>query len=184
MNVRDKYLEALKYESDIQGHIQFIYGESEGIVLELGVRNGNSTSALLLGVERSGGRLFSVDINPKCGDLFDGHPLWTFIKAFSTDDKEIITKIYETGHEPKFDIIFIDTVHTLEQVSFELKTWAQYLRPDGKIFVHDVITYASGAGEACKQFAQIYEWNYDVRAGWHGLGILTKKQIKKQGEIK
>ena len=176
MNVREKFLEAVKYESDIQGHIQYLYGESEGIVLELGVREGNSTAALLLGVERSDGHLFSVDVNSKCEDLFKDHPLWTFIKAHSTDNKFIVNRIYETGHEPKFNVIFIDTTHTLEQVSFELKIWSQYLKPEGSIFVHDVTTYATGAGDACRQFAKLYKWDYVVREGWHGLGILTKRQ--------
>jgi cephalosporin hydroxylase len=174
----DRFTGWLKAESDIHDHLQFIYDTSHGMVLELGIRSGVSTSALLAGIEtdgEEGSLVVSVDTNKRCYEVFRGHPQWLFINCASTDFHEIETAILETGHPVVFNLILIDTLHSLEQVSQELKTWAPFLKAEGKILVHDVITYASGAGKACEQFAKFEKWKYQVREGSNGLGILTKE---------
>ena len=176
---RDRFSAWLRSENDIKGHLQFIYGESGGIVLELGVRGGVSTSAFLLGVERDDGHLFSVDINPRCKNIFWGHPGWTFIESDSKDFDRIEANVLGVGHPLAFDLIFLDTTHTFEQVSQELKMWSHYLKPKGTILVHDVTKYPSGGGKACEQFAKTENWKYRVREGSNGLGILTRKEKQK-----
>lgn len=49
-------------ESDIQHHLGLLFSLAKGNVLELGTRSGVSTAALLAGVERNGGFVYSVDI--------------------------------------------------------------------------------------------------------------------------
>jgi len=170
-----KFEKALKYESDIKGHIQFIYGESGGIILECGVRDGFSTSALLLGVEAQGGILFSVDRERSCGTHFDGHPAWKFIHSESTNFEKIAGTILGSGHLLEFDLLFLDTIHTYEQVAQELKMWGPKVKEEGKILVHDVEKF-KGADSACREFARLNKWEYKIRPGYNGLGILRRKK--------
>ena len=62
------------------------------VVLEIGVRMGVSTAAFLLGVEKSGGHVYSVDIDPRCGALYRDHPQWTFIHANSKHVDKVMAK--------------------------------------------------------------------------------------------
>jgi hypothetical protein len=113
--------------SDIQAHLPRLYKAAKGKCLEIGVRFGLSTSALLAGIEEHGGHLTSVDIN-EC-KIFEGHPNWTFIQADSVTDaklKELLNGEYE--------VLFVDGDHTYEGALSDL----QHFGPHAKhIFVHD-----------------------------------------------
>jgi Methyltransferase domain len=102
-------------------------------VLELGVRGGNSTVALLAGLEERGGTLWSVDIDPACAEVFAGHPQWRFVLADSRDESAVVG----AGLPAEVDVLFIDTIHTFEQVRDELDLWGDRVRQGGVIFFHD-----------------------------------------------
>jgi predicted O-methyltransferase YrrM len=178
VEIYKQFKEMLKDESDIQGHLEFINRESCGIILECGVRDGYSTTALLLGVDNGRGHLFSVDRNNSCERHFPNHKDWTFINAYSTDEKKISEAVLGQGYPVLFDLIFLDTEHTYEIVYQELALWSGHLKPNGKILIHDVTTYHQGAGRACQYFAQREKWDYQIREGWNGLGILKRKEKK------
>jgi hypothetical protein len=78
LSARNAYEYHLKNWSDIQDHLPRLYEAAKGNCMEIGVRSGVSTSALLAGIEAHGGHLYSFDIN-HC-DVFHGHPQWTFTK--------------------------------------------------------------------------------------------------------
>ena len=61
---------------------------ARGNVLELGVRAGVSTAALLAGVSDHGGHVWSVD-RDDCAPVFAGHPHWTFIQGDSLDNLSV-----------------------------------------------------------------------------------------------
>jgi predicted O-methyltransferase YrrM len=89
-------------------------------VAEFGVRTGNSTVALLYGLnQKPGTKLFSFDINDHSLD-FDPkaeftNVEWRFTKA---DTRNL-------GEMPTVDLLFIDTWHTYDQVKAELQyAWA------------------------------------------------------------
>ena len=92
--------------TDIHDHMPRLREASKGNVLEIGVRHGGSTSALLLGVEEKGGHLYSVDIDSSSGGLFT-HPQWTFIQA---DSKEV-NFLNELIPE-RLDVLFVDGDHS------------------------------------------------------------------------
>lgn len=169
--VEERYNIALKLRSDIKEHIPFLSAFARGNILEFGVRDGISTAAFLYGIERQGGILWSVDKNPECGKLFSGHPLWRFIQADSCD----VTRIIDLGLPGKLDIVFLDTEHDYEHVSNELTSWHTMVDMDGMILVHDVIEYGQAAGRACEDFSKCYGWNYVIRPGSNGLGILNRR---------
>jgi hypothetical protein len=77
------YQQQCQTQSDIQHHLPLLYSLAHGNVLELGTRTGVSTMALLAGVERAGGRVWSVDIDERSAGVAAGHPLWTFVHGSS-----------------------------------------------------------------------------------------------------
>lgn len=169
MTARDKFEYWLKTWSDIQAHLPMLYAVGRGFVLELGVRDGVSTAALLAGIETHGGHLWSVDINENCLEVFKGHPFWTFVNADSADYETIHTR----GKTPeKFDAVFIDTNHTLTQTLNELKTWGPHVKMGGKILLHDAVTFPE-VREAMDIFTGMNGMQMEIIQGSNGLGIIT-----------
>ncbi len=111
---------ACQHDSDIRKHVPTLrrYAEQSDVVLELGVRYGVSTVALLAGQPKT---LVSVDVNDvpnrtvlqNVSDRTD----WTFRKESSL----------ETG-TVQCDLLFIDTIHTAEQLQAELNRHAHHCK--------------------------------------------------------
>lgn len=172
----DRYAFWLNRWSDIQGHLPVLYDYGRGTVLELGARNGMSTSALLAGVEERGGQVFSVDIDNTCADLFD-HPQWRFIHASSTDVaavSEVLRKMYATPFDEytPIDTLFVDTDHTFAQVTAELAAWGNKVKIGGAILFHDVISFPE-VRRAAELWADVNEQELVIREASNGLGIIT-----------
>lgn len=132
MTPHEQYLHRLTYWSDILGHLPRLYEMAKGNVLELGVRDGNSTAALLAGVAERGGHLWSVDI-ADYSKAVKPHPQWTFIRADSLD----VGRITGAGVPSELDLLFIDTDHTYERTLAELTTWGARVKRGGAIVLHD-----------------------------------------------
>ena len=151
--------------ADIEQHLPFLrqvcFDIGAKLVLELGVRTGNSTRAFLSALESLNGKLISIDVLD-CSDVSNS-PNWEFHQI---DDLN-----FETDDE--FDIIFIDTSHTYEQTLAELRKFAPKLKNGGVILLHDTITVPS-----VLQAIQMYlkenpnKYRFENREGCGGLGIL------------
>lgn len=175
MSPRDAYDHWLMNWSDIQDHLPALNAAARGYVLELGVRDGVSTSALLLGVEQKGGFLWSVDNNLECGRHFDGHKQWRFVHADSCDFDKITDAIELEIPDitlPFLNLVFIDTIHTKEKTLQELRLWGRWVIPEGLIMLHDAITF-NGVMEAMKDYCGERDYNFDVMPGSNGLGIIN-----------
>ena len=118
--------------SDIYQHLPTFYdlvvSTDAQHVVELGTRTGVSTVAWLHGLDQTGGRLTSVDIDPQ-PDIAP-HPRWEFIQGDDCDP-DIIARI-----EPA-DIVFIDTSHLYEHTLEELNIYQWVCRTGGAIVCHD-----------------------------------------------
>ena len=131
---------ALEYErvcrepSDIYMHLPRLVALVEELqaehVIELGTRTGVSTIAWLYALERTGGRLTSVDIaaRPSIGD----HEHWTFIQS---DDLNPLL----LGALRPAEIVFIDTSHLYEQTRAELNIYRHLVKPGGVLVLHDTM---------------------------------------------
>ncbi len=168
----------LDHDSDIRGHLYFLFEKSGGVVVELGTRGGVSTSALLAGVEVQGGHVTSIDLDPLCGETFDGHPQWDFLPMSSIDDNA--PQLVLSSHIEKkgfvddiafIDLLFIDTDHNYNQLRTELEIWEPFVKRGGMIVMHDVETFPEMA-KAAAEFADEYKKIYTVRSGSNGLGVL------------
>jgi hypothetical protein len=161
------FTERVRIFSDIQRHLPRIRRWSHGNVLELGVRGGNSTAALLAGVEDAGGTVWSVDVDPRCGDVFAGHPQWHFVHADSRD----VAALREAGLPERIDVLFIDTLHEYEQTRSELALWGPAVRPGGRILLHDV-EVAPGVWQAAREYCEAHRLPYRIAHGSNGLGVV------------
>lgn len=97
-------------------------------VIELGTRTGVSTVAWLHALEKTGGRLTSVDIDER--PPIGLHPHWTFIQGDDCDPAVI--EMLEPA-----DIVFIDTSHHYRHTVRELAIYRWLVKPGGVICCHD-----------------------------------------------
>lgn len=123
---------------DSDQHVLTLYsialGSKAKKILELGVRNGDSTRPLLAATIKNGGHLTSVDINEtrfNPGYSFDRY--WTFVKQ---DALEFLKS--QNPSEP-YDLIFLDDWHSYEHVKKELDEIDRLVSPKTVILIHDLM---------------------------------------------
>lgn len=164
----ERYQQHYHTQSDIQHHLGLLFSLAKGNVLELGTRSGVSTAALLAGVERNGGHVWSIDLED-CSGVAAGHKQWTFIQGSSTDPDLTAQK---TDNEP-FNLILIDTEHTLEQATAELALWGTHVTPGGTICMHDTETFP-GVRRAAQEFADSHGWPITFVLPCHGMAVIVR----------
>jgi hypothetical protein len=121
---------------DMLDHLPTLREMAKGEVLEIGVHQGVSTSALLLGIEEKGGHLTSVDIREQCGEVFKGHPCWTFLHGDS----------YSCIPDKNWDLVFIDGSHEYEMVKADMR----HVKSIG--LLHDLISGFPGVKQAFNEW--------------------------------
>lgn len=105
------FTERVANRSDINEHMEYLRALAGTCwkIAEFGVRSGNSTVAFLAGLP-AGGELYSYDLNQPAFECPKDAPAWFFSPA----DTGKLEKI------PRVDMLFIDTLHTCQQVEAEL----------------------------------------------------------------
>ncbi len=112
-----------------------------GIIVELGVRNGDSTRALLAACEDSGSALYSYDVEDvgqhvriHTGNAgipwFDA--LWYFQVKHSVDAGTMWGDVLIP-----VDMVFVDTDHTFRTTRNEIAVWHRHVRVGGCMAFHD-----------------------------------------------
>lgn len=127
------YLDRALLASDVQQHLPEMRRTAACYpncrVIELGVRDGNSTTAYLSAAEEVDGHVWSVDTGD-CSGLFDTQR-WTFLEGDSKDPRIV-------GLLPDLvDVVFIDTNHTYDQTIAELHAYVPKVKPGGTVLLHD-----------------------------------------------
>lgn len=147
LSARNAYEYHLRHWSDIQAHLPMLFESAKGACMEIGVRSGVSTSALLAGIEQHGGYLCSVDVND-CG-VFTGHPQWTFIQADTQKYGNSLKFIVPENLE----LLFVDGDHSYEGALFDLINFGEHAK---RIFVHDTDCPDTfpGVRKAVEEFAR------------------------------
>ena len=133
MSLHDDYLERAAPWSDVQDCMQRLHDWAARCpqvrVLELGVRGGNSTSAVLAAAEKADGHVWSVDIaQPTVPAQWAESGRWTFILG---DDMIV------TPPAGQFDVLFIDTSHACAHTLAELRRYVPLVAPGGTVLLHD-----------------------------------------------
>ena len=170
----DDVLKRSRIGTDITAHVVRLYDftvqipDREKVVVELGVRNGNSTVALLAAVNDSGGHLYSVDIKdcPGVQDLYGEEPNWTFIRG---NDMEVV----KSWNKP-IDHLFIDTTHTFYHTLMELRDWGKWVKPGGIISLHDITNVEIMKAINRYRSENPDKYNFTTFDGSYGLGLLRR----------
>jgi len=156
--------------SDTAHHLSFLkqicFDTNAKLVLELGVRKGESTRSFLSAMEKLNGKLISIDIDDCSG--VSNSPNWEFHQMNDLD--------FDTNSD-EFDIIFIDTSHTYEQTLAELRKFAPKLKSSGVILLHDTLTFQS-VSEAIQTYLKENpnRYRFENRKGSNGLGVLRERE--------
>lgn len=106
------------------------------LIVELGVRHGESTFALERVARICNSKMISVDIRD-CSKVCT-YEDWLFVRS---DDVEF-AKVFEGWCEdrnitPEVNILLIDTSHLYEHTCREIKYWFPHLSERVKVFFHD-----------------------------------------------
>lgn len=150
--------------------------KGSSIVLELGCFNGaGSTRAFLDGVVSITGKVISVDLNkPEVPPKDDR---WVFIKGDTTNPATLVLVKSELGYKTP-DVIFIDTIHTYDQMRKELELFGELSRDKCIWLFHDTWMHGkyNTMTDAIKEYAEKNNLEYeDVTKESHGLGMMKHK---------
>jgi cephalosporin hydroxylase len=131
VNLEELYETVIRTPSDINEHLtelhDLIVRLNAQVVIELGVRYGNSTIAILHALEQTGGHLWSVDVAKQWNGIESDR--WTFIEG---DDlsPEVMAQLPERAQ-----VVFIDTYHGYQQTVAEIEAYKP--RVQGVMAFHD-----------------------------------------------
>lgn len=169
--VMSRFSSALQ-TGDMKDFVSWMSKHAKGNVVEIGVRDGASTSAFLVGVEKNGGHVYSIDVQD-CSRLFAGHPQWTFIRGRSSD------AALKSGSW--IDVLLIDGDHSFEGVSLDFYRYSPLVKPGGLILFHDIRPEPNPGNvpdwpdDSVRRF---YEslcaagWEHEELPGRYGMGVL------------
>ncbi len=103
------------------------------LIVELGTCTGGSTSHLAAGTSS---KVLSVDIEIRA-DARERLLAFDNVELMQGDTRnpELVTEVAKRG---PIDLLFIDTLHTAEQVTAELALFGPLVRPGGLIFFDDI----------------------------------------------
>lgn len=149
-------------------------------ILELGVRSGVSTIALLVACRKLEGILVSFDIDPcqearqkieQLGLVNKEKVNWLFVQE---DDRNML----DTVKPRSMDMIFLDTDHDLTHSAVELDLCSKVLKKEGVLLVHDTLAPAyADINKAIAQFMEKHKKTYRFYelGTRYGLSMLVKK---------
>lgn len=176
-------------QDDMVVHMPFLEecASKAGVIVEIGVGHGNgSTRAFARGLERSEvpDKLhIGVDIDPERPQIKPTYDFWHEVHEASEDPASVQMARYYLQSERRYahrkaDIIFIDTVHTYEQMALELPLWERIAGPNTLWIFHDTWMFGvyNHMTEAIKEFAAANGWQFeDYSRESHGLGLMRRK---------
>tara|TARA_R110000803_G_scaffold175652_1_gene238170 strand:+ start:112 stop:717 length:606 start_codon:yes stop_codon:yes gene_type:complete len=162
------------------------------VMIELGVRGGDTTIPLLEAAKINGGMLYSVDINDVDFEVSDDlKPHWKFIKS------DAIKFLEEWDPTKVVDFFYVDDWHSYEHVKRELEIIDTLVSPSSVVLLHDLmyggtcpfyhvdLTNDGGAqwtkGGPYRAVAELNPqfWEFSTLPWNNGLTLLRKKYSSK-----
>lgn len=159
-------------QGDMVDFLPWLRSHAKGKILEIGTRDGASTSAFLLGLEENDpqGHLTSLDVND-CSKLWS-HPQWTFHRANSLNVE---------FPDASFDLALIDGNHDRSFYIGDLYNCYHWVKPGGLILTHDLVPerghefYAVAIREEWDKFLRAHsELKHYILTGKYGMGVIER----------
>jgi predicted O-methyltransferase YrrM len=182
---------------DSDRHLMTLFGIALGskgkVFIELGVRNGDTTTPLTMAAMYNGGMVHSVDINDsniKLPSDLSKH------NKFYKSDAVAFLKNFEKNQDNNVDLVYIDDWHSYEQVKMELEILDRIVSPKTIIILHDLmygetcpfyhtdLTLSTGQWANGGPYRAVAElnpqfWEFSTLPWGNGLTILRKKYSNK-----
>ena len=126
--------------TDISDHLSLLFAAALAarprLIVELGVRGGDSTFVFERVARLSNATLVSCDIDD-CSRV-SNYERWHFVRE---DDIAFAARFgawcQDHAIEPSIDVLFIDTSHLYEHTKQEIASWFPFLSPTARVFFHD-----------------------------------------------
>ena len=148
----------------------------EGTIVELGNREGLGILSIYDALSENS-ELYTLDIvddvrfiNNKIKNDSRVH----ILNDFNSLDANRIKKTFE---KKSISMIFLDTIHTYEQVTLEFKLWEPYMKDDCVMLIDDIRDYMPGRTKWRFHTELDYSYKYDVTEWAHndtGFGVYLK----------
>ncbi|WP_433470645.1 class I SAM-dependent methyltransferase [Saccharomonospora azurea] len=132
--------QAAEHPSDISDHLETLYLQTvlarPEVIVELGVRGGESTRVLLRAAATTDATLISVDVEPAA--TVQHSDRWRFEQADSVEfGRSYPHYARANGLPERVDVLFLDTSHLYDDTVAELTVWLPLIRSGGVVLLHD-----------------------------------------------
>ena len=148
----------------------------EGTIVELGNREGLGIISIYDALSENS-ELYTLDIVDDVRFIKDeikNDPRVHILNDFNSLDSNRVEKTFE---KKSISMIFLDTIHTYEQVTQEFKLWEPYMKDDCVMLVDDIRDYMPGRTKWRFHTELDYTYKYDVTEWAHndtGYGVYLK----------
>ena len=148
----------------------------EGTIVELGNREGLGIISIYDALSENS-ELYTLDIVDDVRFIKDeikNDPRVHILNDFNSLDSNRVEKTFE---KKSISMIFLDTIHTYEQVTQEFKLWEPYMKDDCVMLVDDIRDYMPGRTKWRFHTELDYTYKYDVTEWAHndtGFGVYLK----------
>ena len=148
----------------------------EGTIVELGNREGLGILSIYDALSENS-ELYTLDIVDDVrfiNDKIKSDSRVHILNDFNSLDANRIEKTFE---KKSISMIFLDTIHTYEQVSLEFKLWEPYMKDDCVMLIDDIRDYMPGRTKWRFHTELDYTYKYDVTEWAHndtGFGVYLK----------
>ena len=148
----------------------------EGTIVELGNREGLGIISIYDALSDNS-ELYTLDIVDDVRFIKDeikNDPRVHILNDFNSLDSNRVEKTFE---KKSISMIFLDTIHTYEQVTQEFKLWEPYMKDDCVMLVDDIRDYMPGRTKWRFHTELEYAYKYDVAEWAHndtGYGVYLK----------
>ena len=148
----------------------------EGTIVELGNREGLGILSIYDALGENS-ELYTLDIVDDVrfiNDKIKSDPRVHILNDFNSLDVDRIKKTFE---KKSISMIFLDTIHTYEQVTQEFKLWEPYMKDDCVMLIDDIRDYMPGRTKWRFHTELDYTYKYDVTEWAHndtGYGVYLK----------
>ena len=148
----------------------------EGTIVELGNREGLGILSIYDALSENS-ELYTLDIVDDVRFINDKIKSDSRVHILNDFNSLDVDRIKKTFEKKSISMIFLDTIHTYEQVSLEFKLWEPYMKDDCVMLIGDIRDYMPGRTKWRFHTELNYTYKFDVTEWAHndtGYGVYLK----------